>query len=196
VVIIGDSWMDRGRVGIAHSLRRASGKRYRSYAVAGTPLLGGTNAIPSMFSAARKEDADIATIIMNGGVNEIGQEPGMLEDCKAGGPRCQDLYRLMLDRLSALWSQMGAVGVKDVVYVQYSDSDRIDYDFGLPDGDGVARRCGAVPAPLPRARDKRDRTGRPPRRTSPLRTGLRAARTRTPRIYAHTPDTALTIGAG
>jgi len=54
----------------------------------------------------------------------------------------------MLDRLSALWSQMGAVGVKDVVYVQYSDSDRIDYDFGLPDGDGVARRCGAVPTPL------------------------------------------------
>jgi hypothetical protein len=146
VITIGDSWMSLGFNGIQQSLVRVSGQPYRTYGVAATRLLNG--AIPDQYTRAKNANADIKTVVMTGGGNDIIMVPGLREDCAAGLPRCGEVITEILDTLSALWDEMAADGVQDVIYVQYSNPEGNNVSFMLPDGDGVAARCEATPAPL------------------------------------------------
>ena len=70
VVTIGDSWMDYvlGGGGIQAGLDRA-GTNYRHYALSGTQLLDGV--IPRQYDRAKAANADIKTVLMTGGGNDI-----------------------------------------------------------------------------------------------------------------------------
>lgn len=156
VITIGDSWMSLSLTptsgnGIQQSLRAASGQPYRAYGIPGTRMLAGSilgPAIPDQYTGAKGDNADIKTVVMTGGGNDIIQVPGLQEDCDAGGDTCGTEIGKILDSLSSLWAEMAADGVQDVIYVQYSDPEGNDIDFVVPDGDGVPKRCAEVPAPL------------------------------------------------
>jgi lysophospholipase L1-like esterase len=146
VITIGDSWMSLGVRGIQQSLVAISGQPYRTYGRGGTRLLN--EAIPGQYVTAKTADPDIQTVVMTGGGNDIIQVPGLREDCAAQGEQCSQVVGQILDRLSALWAEMAADGVQDVIYVQYSNPEGNNVDFALPSGDGVAPRCEDVPEPL------------------------------------------------
>jgi hypothetical protein len=146
VITIGDSWMSLGFTGIQQSLVAVSGQPYRTYGRGGTRLLN--EVIPDQYETAKAADAEIKTVVMTGGGNDIIQVPGLRDDCAAGGMQCAEVTTMILDRLSALWEEMAADGVQDVIYVQYSNPEGNNVDFSLPSGDGVGPRCEDVPAPL------------------------------------------------
>jgi len=146
VITIGDSWMSLGATGIQQSLVRLSGQRYRTYGRGGTRLLN--EVIPNQYDSAKSADPDIKTVVMTGGGNDIIQVPGLRDDCAAGGMQCAMVLGMILDRLTALWEEMAADGVQDVIYVQYSNPEGNNVDFALPSGDGVGPRCEDVPEPL------------------------------------------------
>ena len=146
VVTIGDSWMSLGRTGIQQSLVRISGQPYRTKGVGGTRLLN--EAIPRQYMAAKTENADIKTVVMTGGGNDIIQVPGLRDDCANGGEMCSMVLDQILDRLEMLWAEMATDGVQDVIYVEYSNPEGKNVDFALPSGDSAPARCAAVPAPL------------------------------------------------
>ena len=146
VITIGDSWMSLVSTGIQQSLIKASGQPYRTYGRGGTRLLN--DAIPNQYVAARAANPEIKTVVMTGGGNDIIQVPGLRDDCTAMGMQCAMVVSQILDRLSKLWAQMAEDGVRDVIYVQYSNPEGNNVDFVLPDGDGVPKRCADVPEPL------------------------------------------------
>jgi hypothetical protein len=146
VITIGDSWMSLGTTGIQQSLVEVSGQPYRTYGRGGTRLLN--EAIPNQYDSAKSADPDIKTVVMTGGGNDIIQVPGLRDDCAAGGMQCAEVLGMILGRLTALWEEMAADGVQDVIYVQYSNPEGNNVDFALPSGDGAAPRCMGVPAPL------------------------------------------------
>jgi hypothetical protein len=114
VVTIGDSWMDYigGGGGIQAGLDRA-GTNYRHYALSGTTLLSGQ--IPSQYTQAKAISADIKTVIMTGGGNDVMFSGGCntAELCEMSVMRIQE-------GLNTLWTQMADDGVKDVIYIGYS----------------------------------------------------------------------------
>ncbi len=146
VITIGDSWMSLGVRGIQQSLVAISGQPYRTYGRGGTRLLN--EAIPGQYVTAKTADPDIKTVVMTGGGNDIIQVPGLRADCAAQGEQCSQVVGEILNRLSALWAEMAADGVRDVIYVQYSNPEGNNVDFALPSGDGVMPRCADVPEPL------------------------------------------------
>jgi lysophospholipase L1-like esterase len=146
VITIGDSWMSLGIRGIQQSLVAISGQPYRTYGRGGTRLLN--EAIPGQYATAKTADPDIKTVVMTGGGNDIIQVPGLRDDCAAQGEQCSQVVGEILGRLSALWAEMAADGVQDVIYVQYSNPEGDNVDFALPSGDGVMPRCEDVPEPL------------------------------------------------
>jgi lysophospholipase L1-like esterase len=155
VIMIGDSWMSLfdPMSGIQGGVLKASGQPYRSYSIGGTTLLGGGAldalfaAIPVQYDNAIAADPDVKTVIMTGGGNDILQS-GLQADCDMNGDACGAQVVMILDRLSQLWADMAADGVKDVVYIFYATPAGKTVDFELPDGDGAVRRCANVPAPL------------------------------------------------
>jgi lysophospholipase L1-like esterase len=114
VVTIGDSWMDYigGGGGIQAGLDRA-GTRYRHYALSGTTLLSGQ--IPSQYTQAKGAGADIKTVIMTGGGNDV---------MFSGGCNTAELCEMSVAQIQAgldkLWTEMADDGVKDVIYIAYS----------------------------------------------------------------------------
>lgn len=146
VITIGDSWMNLGSTGIQQSLLKASGQRYRTYGRGGTRLLN--DVIPNQYQTAKSADADIKTVVMTGGGNDIIQVPGLRDDCTAMGAQCEMVKKQILDRLTQLWDVMSADGVQDVLYVQYSNPEGQNVDFATASGESVKTRCEAVKAPL------------------------------------------------
>jgi len=145
VITIGDSWMNLGSTGIQQSLLKASDQRYRVYGRGGTRLLN--DVIPNQYATAKGADADIKTVVMTGGGNDIIQVAGLRDDCAAMGMQCAMVTKQIRDRLTTLWDLMAADGVQDVVYVQYSNPEGQNVDFA--DGmDSVKTRCAAVKAPM------------------------------------------------
>jgi hypothetical protein len=126
VITIGDSWMNLvGSSGIQQSLLQASGQKYRTYGVPGVELLADNlfgRAVPTQYEAAKKADADIKTVVMTGGGNDILMGSG-------GAMATIDKVAV---RLSALWEQMHDDGVLDVVYIQYSrgGSNKANVEYG------------------------------------------------------------------
>jgi hypothetical protein len=114
VVTIGDSWMSilTNGGGIEGALDRA-GTSYRHYSIAGTTLIGGD--IPLQYGRAKGVSANIKTVIMTGGGNDIMFSGG----CNTK-EACQQSVQMIVDALDQLWSQMADDGVKDVIFIQYS----------------------------------------------------------------------------
>jgi len=119
VITIGDSWMSLLSTGIQQSLVKASGgQRYRLYGVPGTRLLNGQ--IPNQYARAKRENADIKTVVMTGGGNDVLMSSGLQQDCANGGARCKEQLQKIGQALADLWAQMGRDGVKDVIHILYS----------------------------------------------------------------------------
>jgi lysophospholipase L1-like esterase len=125
VITIGDSYMKLNIAsGTEISLERVSGRNYRNYAVAGTRVLNG--AIPSQFTNAKRENVDIKTVVMTGGGNDIIQDLlGNLRACNGARTEeqlsagCRSALERIAGAIDDLINQMGADGVKDVIYVGY-----------------------------------------------------------------------------
>jgi Domain of unknown function (DUF4334)/GXWXG protein len=117
VVTIGDSWMSGalGGSGIQAALDRA-GTDYRHYAVTATTLLSGQ--IPGQYDRAKRANPNISTVIMTGGGNDVMFTAGSCSTPAA----CAEFSVKISDALDKLWTKMADDGVKDVVYVQYSDN--------------------------------------------------------------------------
>lgn len=117
VVCIGDSWMAGALngAGIQAGLDRA-GTNYRQYAVTATTLLSGQ--IPGQYDRAKRADPKISTVIMTGGGNDVMFSGGACNTPE----KCAEFGAEILAGLNKLWTQMADDGVKDVIYIQYSDS--------------------------------------------------------------------------
>ena len=113
VITIGDSWMNYflNGGGIERGLLAASGQKYRTYGVAGTKLLD--EVIPRQYASAKRENPNIKTVVMTGGGNDI-LLGFTLDDAKT----TIDKVAVRLDKL---WAEMAADGVKDVLYIEYSE---------------------------------------------------------------------------
>ena len=95
--------------GIQQSLERISGRDYRNYAVPGTLVLN--DQIPNQYGTAVAEDADILTVVMTGGGNDVLASP-----CTG---TCAEVIDQVAARLDELRMTMAADGVEDVVLVSY-----------------------------------------------------------------------------
>jgi hypothetical protein len=146
VVTIGDSWMLLLGTGIQESLTKTSGQPYRKYARPGTKLLDGV--IPGQYATAKRADADIKTVVMTAGGNDVIQNATLKADCMSGGTACEAQVDKIRMALSDLWKQMSTDGVQDVIHVMYSAS----AGSGVKNRDAhnkkMAEVCAAVPAPL------------------------------------------------
>lgn len=116
VITIGDSWMagPLNGAGIQAGLDRQMTK-YRHYAFTATTLLSGQ--IPGQYDQAKRANPDIKTVIMTGGGNDV-----MFTGSCTTDQGCQELGDKIADALDKLWSRMAEDGVKDVIYVAYSDA--------------------------------------------------------------------------
>lgn len=117
VITIGDSWMNLGATGIQQSLVRLSMQPYRTHGLAATRLLD--EVIPNQYATAKRQNPDIKTVVMTGGGNDI-LLTGAGADRSEAGPATRGQIDMIADRLVKLWDEMGADGVKDVVYIEYS----------------------------------------------------------------------------
>lgn len=115
VVTIGDSWMDYvgGGGGIEAGLDRA-GTDYRHYGLSATTLISGQ--IPGQYTRAKGVNPDIKTVIMTGGGNDVMFSGG----CNTA-ERCEMSVAAIQEALNTLWTEMADDGVKDVIYIQYSE---------------------------------------------------------------------------
>lgn len=145
VVTVGDSWMARDA--IEGSLDTVTGRTYRHHAVPTVRLLAATPppSIPSQWDAAVRQDANIKTVIMTGGGNDILESSSLITDCERGGSRCADRLAEIVDALSALWAEMAAAGVEDVVYVAYAnDASSAGQSLADTERNGIAAACAAA----------------------------------------------------
>ncbi len=146
VVTIGDSWMSN-TLGtgdaIEGALRRLTMQRYRNYGVQGVLLtqsgLFGA-AIPTQYDQAKRANPKITTVIMTGGGNDIIQNASVQAACETGGQPCVAKIMEINMTLNTLWTKMAEDGVKDVVYIRYSD------DAGST-SDSI-REMGRMPPPI------------------------------------------------
>lgn len=115
VVTIGDSWMDYigGGGGIQAGLDRA-GTNYRHYGLSATTLISGQ--IPGQYTRAKGANPDIKTVIMTGGGNDVMFSGG----CNTA-ELCEMSVAAIQEALNTLWTEMADDGVKDVIYIQYSE---------------------------------------------------------------------------
>lgn len=112
VITLGDSWM----AGIAPNLIDVSGQPYRNHSAGGTPLLqetagsGGRQIIPDQYEDAKMENPDIKTVVLTAGGIDLAEGPGLGAE---GNVKIEEA-------LTTLFAQMGADGVRDIVYYSYS----------------------------------------------------------------------------
>ncbi|MET0387954.1 MAG: hypothetical protein ABW321_18425 [Polyangiales bacterium] len=130
VVLLGDSWMSNTLQlqgtggGIVPSLLDASDQPYRDYAEQGVMLLeenGFGPAIPTQWDLAVSVNADIKTVVMTGGGNDIIQNLALEESCADAGDLCKQKLAQIGAALEVLWTEMADAGVQDIVFVRYSD---------------------------------------------------------------------------
>jgi hypothetical protein len=145
VIAIGDSWMLLSVTGIQLSLVRLSGQPYRTYGVPGTQLLNGQ--IPGQYTQAKGVNPDIKTVVMTGGGNDV-LLTGLQADCAAGGTACQQQLVKIGQGLAALWKQMSADGVQDVIHIEYASTAGAGLKDPQANKAGLAALCAAVPPPL------------------------------------------------
>lgn len=117
VITIGDSWMagPLNTSGIEAALDRA-GTKYRHYGVTATTLLSGQ--IPGQYDSAKRANPKISTVIMTGGGNDVMFTGGACSTPEA----CAEFAGKITAGLNTLWTKMAEDGVKDVIYVAYSEN--------------------------------------------------------------------------
>ena len=143
VILIGDSWMSFALgIGIGNSLLDAAGQPYRTYGIAGSELLNGQ--IAAQYALAKVEDADIKTVVMSAGGDDVFRLDRR-QDCIDGGTSCAQTLMDIGGDLSELWQTMATDGVRDVVYVLFN----ADAGGGIADfadyADSLAQACAAAP---------------------------------------------------
>ena len=149
VVMLGDSWMSFSLgTGIDASLLAVAGQPYRGYAIAGSELLNGQ--IETQYTLAKAEDADIKTVVMTAGGDDVFRLDRR-QDCIDGGTACAQTLTEIGTALAALWQTMATDGVQDVVYVQFNPdagggiAGFAEYSAGLAQAcDAAALRCHFV----------------------------------------------------
>ncbi|MFM2416380.1 MAG: hypothetical protein RL385_1103 [Pseudomonadota bacterium] len=116
VITIGDSWMDYflSGGGIQAALDR-QGTQYRHYGLSATTLLSGQ--IPRQYDSAKRENPKISTVIMTGGGNDVMFDAGSCNTKES----CDAKMKEISQALDKLWTRMAEDGVKDVVYIAYSE---------------------------------------------------------------------------
>jgi lysophospholipase L1-like esterase len=138
VITIGDSYMSLLVTGIQQSLEKISKRDYRNYAFPGTLVLN--EQIPNQFTMALAEDADIKTVVMTGGGNDV-----LTGTCTGS---CEEIVDKVGVRLDTLYADMATAGVQDVILVSYgypADESRhasLDYSRSL-----LPKRCSATGMP-------------------------------------------------
>ena len=142
VITIGDSWMSYFITGGIQDALIRKGLKYRNYGVAGTKMLDG--AIPRQFDQAVRAGSDIKTVIMTGGGNDVLLEN--IPDCPRGGPGCKQQLVRVKEALVKLWEKMASAGVKDVVYIGYSEGagNAAPPEFANAMKNGVGEACLAM----------------------------------------------------
>jgi hypothetical protein len=164
VVAIGDSWMKlTDTAGIQQSLNAASGQTYRTYGIPGTCilpghcLLGGT-LIPDQYTQAKAENAEIKTVVMTAGGNDILQDFNVSASCGDESfdaqPACKNRVDEIAVRLQELWAEMSKDGVRDVIIVGYTRKAKLFLSgasltkVSEYTASKIPPLCEAVPAPL------------------------------------------------
>lgn len=139
VVSIGDSYIrlpnqlqQPGAEGVDLSLAKASGRTYRTFAFTGAQLFPPTavamknGVIPGQFNRAKTEDANIKTLVMAGGGNDLPQGGGA---CKGAtkpadlDAECKSLITSINQAIDAFIADVAKAGVKDLVWVGYGATD-------------------------------------------------------------------------
>ena len=118
VITIGDSYMNFlfGQ-GTEFSLEAISGRDYRNYAVPGTLMLNGQ--IPGQWDIAVAANADIKTVVMTGGGNDVIQVPSVLSACQTFDDACKAEIDTISAAVEELMTKMADAGVEDIIYLGY-----------------------------------------------------------------------------
>jgi len=133
VITLGDSIFDLNGQ-IQANLESWAGETFRNYTQSGAELSGGilAPAVDSQYASAKATDANINTIVMDGGGNDI-LIPAMLFDpngCKTHwwrwniSSRCVNLIEDIYVTGVNLMNQMDADGVENIVYLGYYELPR------------------------------------------------------------------------
>jgi hypothetical protein len=156
VVWIGDSYPASGNGGIQRYTEQAAqaagalaaGATYRRYYAGGTQMANGQ--IPGQYTQAKSADPDINTVIMTGGGNDIliGNNT-CLSNPPPANLSCVDTVAKAVAAADAMFTQMQADGVKNVIYYFYprttilQSGANVDYAFPI-----VKAGCDKFRGPL------------------------------------------------
>jgi len=156
VVWIGDSYPAAGNGGIQRYTEQAAqaagalaaGATYRRYYAGGTQMANGQ--IPGQYTQAKSADPDINTVVMTGGGNDIliGNNT-CLSNPPPANQSCVDTVAKAVAAADAMFTQMQADGVKNVVYYFYprtallQSAANVDYAFPI-----VKAGCDKFRGPL------------------------------------------------
>lgn len=133
VITVGDSIFDlSGELQLF--LEQKAGQTFRNYTQSGAELSGGivATAVDVQYSDAKTTDSNIATVVMDGGGNDI-LIPAMTGDiygCRTRWYRrnisssCKNLINNVYVDLVNLLNQMDADGVQNVIYLGYYELPR------------------------------------------------------------------------
>ena len=133
VITVGDSIFDlSGELQLF--LEQKAGQTFRNYTQSGAELSGGivATAVDAQYADAKSTDANIATVVMDGGGNDI-LIPAMTGDfygCRTQWyrrnitSRCKNLINNVYVDLVNLLNTMDADGVQNVVYLGYYELPR------------------------------------------------------------------------
>lgn len=131
IATVGDSWMHNtlGTGSAISGALKRKGVRLDNYAIQGVMLLKNNlfgRSVTSQIQnqVIRRGSSQYKTVIATGGGNDIIENPSLQADCGKSPPgsRCQAKLEEIGKRWIQLWGQLGAAGVKDVVYVAYANA--------------------------------------------------------------------------
>jgi hypothetical protein len=94
--------------------------------------------VPTQWDDAKRDNPKIQTVVMTGGGNDVIQGSSTLQaSCKMGTDECKQKLLKIGMALDTLWTKMAEDGVKDVVYIRYTDntgtlSPELQGDKGFP----------------------------------------------------------------
>ena len=134
VVSLGDSYMrlpnliqQPGSEGVDLSLAKIGGRPYRTYAYRGavlfpeTPVAVKNGVIPGQLATAKQEDADIKTVIVAAGGNDLAKSSpclGAKTVAELSAP-CKQELDAIVPAIDAFVADLAKAGVKDVIWVGY-----------------------------------------------------------------------------
>ena len=139
IITIGDSIFDLSG-DVQMFLEQDAGQTFRNYTQSGAKLDSGLLAtnVTQQFLDAQAADSNIATVVMNGGGNDL-LIPAMLGDpygCRTHWWRrnlsrsCKNLADNVYVKAVSLLNQIDAAGVQDIIYMGYYEVPRSNENLG------------------------------------------------------------------